>query len=352
MEKGVTGDEYRQLLLGTNIKEISYRLAVEIAESIKNRTIPAFKTGAGERYDPVSEKTRLIGHESCEQRLYDYVAVFGADELWRKKLVYEQCSSLKGRGALYGVRIIKKCIDRNRRNIDYCKKHGLHYTDKCRYFVKLDIKHCYPSVDIDLLIGRLERDVNNADMLYLWKSLLRSYKETTTGLLIGALPSQWISQYLIAEIYRYAKIHGAGQMVLYMDDMLLFGSNRRKLRTLVESMIDYADKELHLTIKHNYSIKRLAKEPVDMMGYVVHENGEVTIRSKTFIHARRMILRVLRKGFVTYSQAKRLTSYKGFFKYSNCMEAKQKYQLNKVFTLCSQVISQKEKRNGLCNFKQ
>lgn len=63
-------------------------------------------------------------------------------------------------------------------------------------------------------------------------------------------------------------------MVMFMDDMVLFSGNRRKLRQAVDSLIKYANDVLGLTIKPNWHIKKLADRGVDMMGYVVHSDGK------------------------------------------------------------------------------
>lgn len=344
LRNGITEDYYERLLTGAPIDSVAMVFANKIAHAIKLRSIPQFKVHASEKYDDVSEKTRLIGNECCLQRMYDYVAVYSCMELWSKKMVDQQCSSMIGRGQLYGVRMIQRYTRKNNCHIDYCKRHSVKYVDKMRYFVKLDIYHCFPSMDRKLIKKRLAHDIGNADLLYLWDVLLDSYAPVTNGILIGALPSQWISQYILSSLYRRAMASGdVPYMVMYMDDMLLFSSNKNKLRKAVLTLCEYAKKELHLTIKPNWHIKRYNQEPVDMMGYVVYRNGKVRIRAKAFIHARRMALRINRSGSATLTQAQRLTSYKGCFLHSDCYGAWRKYKLEKAFMSAQAVISNYER---------
>ena len=77
LKHGFNEKDYENLLNGTDnaLQRISTCLAEEIADSIKNRNIPLFKTWATKKYDFSSCKERLIGNETCLQRLYDYVAV-------------------------------------------------------------------------------------------------------------------------------------------------------------------------------------------------------------------------------------------------------------------------------------
>ena len=68
-----------------------------------------------------------------------------------------------------------------------------------------------------------------------------------------------------------------------------------------------------MTIKPNWHIKKIRDEPIDMMGYVVHASGKLTMRARNFIHSRRLILRVQRRKKMSRMFASRLTSYKGFY---------------------------------------
>ena len=353
-------NEYRQLLNG-NISaryEIAIAIAKKIATMIKARNIPVLKTWAKERYDDSSQKMRLIGNETVLQRFLDYIVVYGCHELWHRKLVREQCSSIKGRGQLYGVKLLRKYILKDNQNMRWAVKHHIRYIRKCKYFVKLDIRHCYESIDKTILMNQLIHDIKNSDMVYLWKSLLGSYTDTTNGLLIGALPSQYASQYIVANLYRKAMSNPSiMHMATYMDDMILFASNRRKLLKAVKALIVYARDTLHLTIKSNFAIKKLENEPIDMMGYVLHANGKITIRARGFIHARRLLLRYERQGYLTISQSKRIVSYKGYFKQSNSYNSYARF--NRAFRYAQKVISKHERNkkhgtgsNIICNAAQ
>lgn len=369
LQKGFTVDEYNKFKRNdpATVDKITSSLAMELARKIKDRSIEPFVVTAKKRLDSSSGKVRLIGKEKPQQRLYDYIAVRSCENLWRRRLVIQQCSSIKNRGQVYGMRLIKKYIDKDERAADYAKTHKLRYTRKCRYYVKMDIRHCFQSIDRKLLLSLVKRDLkeeeNGEPILYLWGGLLNSYKRANIdGLMIGSLPSQWAAQYIVSFIYReLAKQEGISHIVIFMDDIMVTSPNRRKLLKAVTKIRKYAADSLHLTIKPTFAIQKMQSKiikyrgkdrrldtGIDMMGYVVHRNGKVTIRAKTFIHARRMILRYQRNGKLTYKQAKRLISYKGNFTHSNCREAWKKYDLSKVFSYCAKVVSnyERKKRNG------
>lgn len=334
--------------LGTNdLDEVTDKLAIMTTVAIKNRSIPIFAPTYCIKLDSTCLKERLIGSETAYQQVFDYIVVRSCEELWRKRIVLQQCSSVKGRGQIYGIKMIRSYIINDNKAFEYAKSHKLHYSRKCKYFVKLDVRYCYQSVDHEILMNLLRHDIKNDDILYLWKTLLKSYKtvDGCNGLLIGALPSQWAAQFILSFLYRYAMNNkSVSHMVMFMDDMVLFSGNRRKLKSAVDSLVKYAKDFLGLTIKPNWHIKRLSGCGVDMMGYVVHADGKVTIRARNFIHARRLVLRRQRTGRISYKQAKRLVSYKGFFKYSNCREISQRMKLPTVFRNAQSIIGRIERK--------
>lgn len=103
-------------------------------------------------------------------------------------------------------------------------------------------------------------------------------------------------------------------------------------------MTGYMKGVLGFTLKENWHIKETAREGVDMMGFVVHQSGKVTIRDRDFIRARRMILRRLAGTAFTRTQAARTASYKGFFKHSDSRRAYMEYFLAEVFEYAAEII--------------
>lgn len=333
--------------IGTaDLNEATDELARYAAWAVKTHNVPEFVPYTRERYDSTSEKRRLIGRECALQQVFDYIAVRSCAEIWRRRYALQQCSSIKHRGQIYGVKMIRGYILADIRAARYARSHRRHYTPKCKYFVKLDVRHCYQSIDRALFMELFAHDCGNDDILYLWRSLLKSYEKANgcTGFLIGALPSQWAAQFILSFLYRKGIcLSGVNHMVMFMDDMLLMGSNRRKLKRAAETLSRYAEAALHLQIKPNWHVKKLANEPIDMMGFVIRYNGKITIRAKNFIRARRMLLRQQRKPLI-YSQAKRLASYKGYFKYSDCRKLRKEMKLKSAFEQAQRTISDYERR--------
>ena len=354
LREGFSEDEYEKIQNKdpAALDRAAGYFARKIAKRLETRTVSLSPVTVKERVDHSSGKLRLIGKEEPANRLYDYVAVMSCEELWHRRLVPQQCSSIEGRGQVYGMRLIRHYALKDERAARYARTHKLRYTRQCKYFAKLDIRHCFQSVDRTLLLQLLAKDLESLEygehILYIWKAILDSYaKSGVDGIMIGSLPSQWAAQYLVSFIYRELSIQDAvSHIVIFMDDILATSPNRRKLLKAIRHTRQYAEEEIHLTIKPNFAIHKFADAGIDMMGYVVHQNGKVTIRAKAFIHARRMILRYQQNEKLSYKQAKRLVSYAGYFKHSDCRAIYRKYKLTEALNYCRALISKVERRRN------
>ena len=108
-------------------------------------------------------------------------------------------------------------------------------------------------------------------------ALVGSYEH---GLSIGSFLSQWLCNYVMSYAYHYAseqlykERRGKRQnliahILMFMDDVYITGPSKRDLKMASKLFEEYLFKQLGLTIKPAHHIKQTAKEPPDMMGFVV-----------------------------------------------------------------------------------
>lgn len=357
---GCPEDDYRTAMETFDysiFEEPIKQIAISACEHIRKRSLELPPVHIQEKIDKTTGKIRDIGKESAMQQVYDHIAVCSCQEIFKSRMVDQQMSSIKGRGQIAGVKLIKKYITTDNKAMSYAKRHNIRYTSKCKHAVKLDIEKCYASADIEIFMKVFEHDCGNVDIIWLWRTLLESHQvDGNTGFMIGALPSQWACQLLISFIYRkamtlkYVKRNKERKkvthMVMFMDDMLLFGSNRKQLLSAVRELTSYTKSELGFTIKPNFTIHKLDDVGIDMMGFVIYRNGKVEMRERNFIKSRRLMLRFLRTGKLVYPQAQRLNSYKGYYLYSDSRKISRELSIWKIFKLCSLVISKHDKENN------
>lgn len=332
-----------------------YNIARESVRRIAARQLNLRPVRIRQRVDKSSGKLRDIGDEEAMQQVLDHIAVGAAEQIWHRRIVYHQVSSIPGKGQVHGTQIIRKWIQQDNRAARWAHVHKVKYSRKCKYFVKLDIQKCYPSMRLEIFMQYFQRDCGNDDLLWLWETLLRSHRvDGCQGFMIGALPSQWACQYLLSFVYRYAiDLHKMRRrksqqlvthMLLYMDDMLLFGSSRRDLKSAVRKIIAYTKDKFGLIIKPNWHIQSIDDAPVDIMGYANHSTGKTTIRTRIFLRARRIALRFLRRRRLNIQQAWRIASYKGYFIHSDSRKIIKKLRLTDLFAVAARTISRHDRR--------
>lgn len=372
LRNGMTRESYAEMMTTHNkklaekaVESISKRAAQMIYEFELDLPKPRIRT----KLDITTGKVREIGCECAMQQVLDIIAVNGAMDVFKRRLVIQQASSIPGRGQVYGMHMIRQWIRKDNAKLEYAKRHSMRATSNVKYFVKADVRKCYPSMRLEVFMRYFEKDCGNAHLLWLWRSLLESHRidEEHQGFMIGALVSQWAAQYLISfafEDIMQLKVKGrrgkgdqkaVSHMCIFMDDMLMTGPNRRHLLKAVKRLEAFMLVKLMLTIKPNWQIMELKdNQGIDMMGYIIYRSGKTAIRSRDFIRARRMALRAIRENNISYRQAKRITAYKGYFKHTDCVKAVKLYLLPRVWKRAQKVVSMYESRlrNGKSTFQR
>lgn len=162
------------------------RLAERIADEIREGRYLDTRITYFNRVEPISGKHRVIGRESVRHQIYDHVAVMALQPLFDAKVGRWQTASIPNRGTIDARRAIKRWA-RERSS---------------KWFVKLDVRKCYPSIDRTTLKAMLTRDVGDPILLRLVFHLIDRY-QGDNGLNIGSHLSQWLANYYLSHAYHW-----------------------------------------------------------------------------------------------------------------------------------------------------
>ncbi|MBQ7690728.1 MAG: group II intron reverse transcriptase domain-containing protein [Muribaculaceae bacterium] len=170
-----------------------------------------------------------------------------------------------------------------------------------QWWAKLDVCKYFDSIDHGVLMRQLCRLFKDGVLLRLWADQLDGYHTTPgRGLPIGNLTSQYFANHYLALADHHARerLHVPG-MVRYMDDVLLFDSDRHRLNDLVARYSAYATHELALEM-HDPVINS-SNQGIPFLGYVVRPSGlRLNARSrKRFITKMARWAAWLRQGLVS-----------------------------------------------------
>lgn len=280
------------------------RLAERIADEIREGRYRDTRITYFNRVEPISGKHRVIGRESVRHQIYDHVAVMALQPLFDAKVGRWQTASIPNRGTIDARRAIKRWT-RERSS---------------KWFVKLDVRKYYPSIDRPTLKAMLTRDVGDPILLRLVFHLIDRY-QGDNGLNIGSYLSQWLANYYLSHAYHWIESPAmtiertsrrTGEItrrrlithqLWYMDDLLLIGTSKRDLKIAARRIVRYLKDALKLDVHEEWNCKRLDLEPIDMVGYTFRPHGRVNIRSGVFLRARRTFNRARRRPMTGTARA-------------------------------------------------
>lgn len=194
-----------------------------------------------------------------------------------------------------------------------------------RYCLKVDISNYFNSIDVELLLARLQfMKEKDADLLHLFEKLLRADIAMENDVLVmekrGAMAGTPISPFFanvyLSEVDRYFEDKGV-LYFRYSDDILLFADTMEELQELQQELYDKL-KGYHLSL--NLDKVHISKpgEKWDFLGFSYVE-GRVDLSQHTKIKIKKKIKRKA-QALRRWARKKNLTgehAAKGFIKAMN-----------------------------------
>ncbi len=217
-----------------------------------------------EIYDGIQRKKRAIIVPAFREQIVHHMVVNILKPIIMKPLYEKSYGSIPGRGAHMAKKQIERVI-RKGKDIKYC--------------LKMDVKKYFDSIPHDVLKALFARKIGDKQFLAVLNEIV---DVTDQGIPLGFYTSQWFANWYLSDLDHYIKEKlGAKHYYRYMDDMVIFGANKRKLHQMQKAI----DEELHklgLEMKENWQIFRFAYEKngkrygrdLDFMGFRFFGTGQ------------------------------------------------------------------------------
>ena len=210
-----------------------------------------------------------------------------AKDKFIKRIDPYACSSIEDRGQIYGVHALKKWI----------QQYDPHMT---KYFLKIDIKKCFESLTPEVILNKMHDVIKD----YQWLGVLEAVLYRAPTLPIGLYLSAWLLNIILKPADDYIRSQSFVTFYIrYMDDMVIFSPNRRKLKVFYNTLQRFFYETYRLFIKPDYILERLNApnesilgriKYVDMLGYRVGRKT-VMLRAKNHRKLRKISLRIADK---------------------------------------------------------
>ena len=263
------------------------------ANNFKNR-----KHKPKEIYDGIQRKKRTIIVPCFDEQVIHHMVVNVLKPIFLKPMYLHSYGSLPKRGGHKGKKAIEKFI----------RKHP----KDCKYVLKMDIRKYFDSIPHEPMVERLRALIHDDKFL---KILVEIINVIPQGLPLGFYTSQWLANWYLQGLDHYIKedLH-ALFYIRYMDDMVVFGSNKRKMHGIKDSIRDYLVL-LGLELKRNWQVFRFDYNNkfrfLDFMGFRFYRN-RTTLRRSIMLKLTRKARRIWKMDEITVHAARQMLSYLGW----------------------------------------
>lgn len=280
-------------------------------------------------FDGATKKQRLIQKPKFfPDQIVHWALVQQIQPVMMRGMHAWSCGSIPGRGQHRCKQGVERWLRNDPQNTRYC--------------LKLDISKFYQSVDNDILKRQFRRVIKDAKTLQLIDAVI----DSTQGLSIGNYTSQWFANFylqgadhFVAEKLRHYErktkrgaVKRSDAVVYYaryVDDMVLFGRNKKYLRWARDLLFHYLSDNLHLTVKQNWQLFLVSEErrkpdgtvytagrDVDFLGYRMNHT-HTTLRRRLSLRIARRARKIGKKPTPTGRDAAAMISYNGYLRHSD-----------------------------------
>lgn len=261
-----------------------------------------FKLWSGGKY-------RDIYKLPMRDRIVQHAIMVYCERIFRESFIQDTFSSIKGRGIHRGLQRLKRAV----KDKEY------------PYVLQLDIHHCYPSIDQNILKEKLGYKFKDKNLIWLFNTIIDSCDK---GVPIGNYTSQYFNNFYFSNFDHWIKEKKRIKYYFrYCDDIVIFGKTKDDLHNLLKEIKNKMH-ILHVQLKTNHRI--FPKDiGVNFLGYITRERY-IRVRKMT---KRNFIHKTNKMNFskLTEKNINVLGSYWGILKHADCRYLWYKYTHDKTF---------------------
>ena len=255
-------------------------------------------------YDGIQRKVRSIIVPSIDEQIVHHMVVNVLKPIFMRGMYQHSYGSLPNRGGHKGKKAIEKFI----------RKHP----KDCKYVLKMDIRKYFDSIPHDIFLRNLRNIIHDERFFAVIEEITNVVPQ---GLPLGFYTSQWAANWYLTGLDHYIKeqLH-APFYIRYMDDMVIFCSNKRKLHRMKDAIESYLNYSLGLELKDNWQVFRFDYNGkyrfLDFMGFRFYRN-RTTLRRSIMLKATRKARRLYKAEKITVYATRQMLSYLGWIKHTD-----------------------------------
>ena len=263
-----------------------------------------FKHVSIEIYDGITRKKRVIIVPRYQEQIVHHMVVNTLIPIFSKGMYEHSYESLPNRGSHKGKKVIERWIRTD--------------PEHCKYCLKMDIRKFFDSIPHDILLEKLHNLIHDEKFMSILEEII---SVTDVGLPLGFYTSQWLSNWYLQDLDHYIKEDlGADHSMRYMDDMIIFGSDKEDLHRKKDRIDIFLKEHLGLKLKDNWQVFRFdyitpdGKHKgrfLDYMGFRFYCD-RTTMRKTIMLKATRKAKKLSKKDKPTIYDMRQIMAYLGW----------------------------------------
>jgi len=227
-----------------------------IARDLRDET---YRPGTYTSFLIKDPKERVISAAPVRDRVVQHALMNVYDGVFDRHLIHDTYACRVGKGTHAAV------------------LRAFRFAKASRYFLKMDVRKYFASIDHAALAAMLARIVRDRYSLRLFRAFVDS--ASGKGIPVGNLASQYFANLYLSPLDHHFKERlGAGRYVRYMDDILVFSDDMDEIRDFYAAAVDYAADRLSLELKPRVSGGVVDGAP--FLGFLVRRR-DIRLQDKT-----------------------------------------------------------------------
>jgi len=182
-------------------------------------------------------KKRTIAIASFRDRVVHHSLVNVLEGVYEKRFIYDSYATRKEKGTHKAIKRAQVFMRKN------------------QWYLKMDIRKYFASIDHEILLGILQRTIKDKCIIELSRKIIHMGGDGITGLPIGNLTSQFFANVYLDILDHYAKDRLRMKYYLrYMDDFCFFSNDKQTLKDLKHDVTKYLWSTLKLLPKESATL--------------------------------------------------------------------------------------------------
>lgn len=197
-------------------------------------------------YDP---KERTISVAPFRDRVVHHALVQVLEPIYERIFIADSYATRKGKGTHVAIAQAQR------------------YLHQTGWFLKADVDKYFDSIRHDILLALLERKVKDRRLLEITRRIVTNGGMNGCGLPIGNLTSQFFANVYLHPLDMFVRqALGTRRYVRYMDDFVLFSSDKKTLSAHRRSIEDFLQGQLALQLKPGATYLNSAANGLTFLG--------------------------------------------------------------------------------------